>query len=107
MSKLTDTRVEVTDEPNYRNVAFETTDGQVEFVDMGDEPTVEINFEPVSVVEAAGILGDVADDIGTEAVRVACGILADIDEESMRDFFENESTQTIRASGDGIVVVDE
>jgi len=25
----------------------------------------------------------------------------------MRDFFENESTQTIRASGDGIVVVDE
>lgn len=107
MAHLTDTRVEVQDDPNTRVVSFATTEGQVEFVDLGDDPSVEVDYQPVSVTEAASILGDVADDIGTDAVQVACSILADIDEEEMFDRFENESDATIRAHTDGIAVIHE
>lgn len=106
MAHLTETHVEVQDSPDYRIVAFSTSEGEVEFVDMGDEPTVEVDFKPVSVTEAAAILGDVADEIGTEAVQVAASILADIDEESMFEFFENESDQIILADADGQVILE-
>lgn len=107
MTRLTDTRVEVQDDENNRTVSFETDEGQVEFIDFGDEPSVEVDWAPVTVTEAAAILGDVAEDIGTDATQVACDILADIDEEAMMEFFENESDQTILADADGIVVVED
>lgn len=106
MTKLTDTRVEVTDETDCRRVVFETTEGEVQFIDMGDEPTVEVGWSPATVTEAASILGDVAEDIGTEAVQLACEILADIDEESMFEFFETED-QVVLADADGLIVLDE
>lgn len=106
MTRLTDTRVEVQDDSNTRVVAFETDAGSVEFIGMGDEPSVEVDFEPVSVTEAAEILGDVADDLGTEAVQVACDILSDIDEDAMFEAFENESDETIVATADGVQIID-
>lgn len=107
MAHLTETHVEVQDSPDIRVVAFATSEGEVEFVDMGDQPTVEVDFEPVPVAEAASILGDVAEDIGTHAVQVAAGILADIDEDAMFEYFETEETdQIILADADGQVILE-
>ena len=109
MAALTDTRFTVENEPDWKEVSFQADVGLVEFVDMGDEPTVQIGFEPVSVAEAASTLGDVADDIGTEAVQVACGILADIDEESMFEFLEPsepDPDKVVLANGDDILVLE-
>lgn len=108
MTRLIDTRVEARETDGRKIVAFTTNEGEFEASKVDGIAVAELGFEPIDPEEAVRIVAEVADDIGTEAVQLACEVIAEIDEAEMEEVYEvPETDQTIVATKDGIEVIDE
>lgn len=108
MAHLTDTRVEVTDEPDYRIVAFETNEGQVEFIDDGT-PDVQVGWESVDAAGGRDILDAVAghEDMPERAVELAREILDAIDGGSEDDEGNTEAGDSDDQDGETVHVTED